>query len=438
MTGLKFALDWLEPPDGAGHPNTMANLALHVGTINLMQNEDIWSRTVKESVLVSAYPLAMWLASSWWRLNWEPCPPTRPDVDWRMAHEMGAANEGFVWPKILFASDLDVMQVWAEPSKAASQQSVRYLNGLDSPVSIRLQDFQQAVDGFIALVLERLDVCSCQGTDLANLWQLIQEERADPDNSLYCRLEAKLGYDPGECPEELMDKALTLGQKMGEAALFELTPVYGKSAAIDDIGDMIAGPGLSGAPTAPLVKASPNLQREPWQRAVAAAQDLRQAIGKSVDDVIGNHELYGLLGLTATAVEQWAPAKHNNAAIAIPGPNNQFKFIPRKQNSMGKRFELARFLGDYLLTAGQWLASTDAKTSRQKYQRAFAAEFLCPIVALQAFLQDDCSESAIEGAAEHFNVSERTVMSLLVNNGVLPSHLFFDYQAQRMPYRLGF
>jgi len=64
-----------------------------------------------------------------------------------------------------------------------------------------------------------------------------------------------------------------------------------------------------------------------------------------------------------------------------------------------------------------WLVTADLSTARQKFQRAFAAEFLCPIRSLIGFLDDDFSESAIEDAASHFSVSERTVESLLMNNG---------------------
>ena len=82
---------------------------------------------------------------------------------------------------------------------------------------------------------------------------------------------------------------------------------------------------------------------------------------------------------------------------------------------------MARFLGDYVSREakdGQWLVSTDLGTARQKFQRAFAAEFLCPISALVEFLGEDYSETAIEDAAEHFQVGQRTVESLLVNNGL--------------------
>lgn len=68
-----------------------------------------------------------------------------------------------------------------------------------------------------------------------------------------------------------------------------------------------------------------------------------------------------LLGLKSFDVDQWSPARRNDAAIAVSHNRNQYKFIPRKKHPIAKRFELARLLGDYLLTEqrnGQWLTST--------------------------------------------------------------------------------
>ncbi|MBN8454098.1 MAG: hypothetical protein J0M31_13580, partial [Candidatus Accumulibacter sp.] len=107
---------------------------------------------------------------------------------------------------------------------------------------------------------------------------------------------------------------------------------------------------------------------------------------------------------------------------------------PRKRNPGGKRFELARFLGEYLRPAAdelRWLVSTDLWTFRQKYQRAFAAEFLCPIDSLTSFLNGDFSSYAIEEAAAEFDVSEQTVTSLLRNNGYM-----HDHWTDGMPYRM--
>lgn len=95
---------------------------------------------------------------------------------------------------------------------------------------------------------------------------------------------------------------------------------------------------------------------------------------------------------------------------------------------------MARFLGDYLrpsIEVGRWLASTDLSTSRQKYQRAFAAELLCPLDALSLFLDGDFSSYAIEDAAANFEVSEQVVTNLLLNNG-----LIHHPWAQHLPYQM--
>ena len=449
MTKFAFTHEWLAAGNDAPEfLHTTANLALHVGDVNLMQNEDSWSKTIRESVLVSAYPVAMWLASSWWRLNWEPRPAqgVRPAVDWRMAHELGASNHGFVWPQIIFASDGEVMQVWSVASSANGRQSVRYLNGLETPISIALADFRRGAEDFIVAVLDRLDAMQCQDTDLSRLWRLIQDNRADQASAQYRRLEAEMGYDPDECPDPLISKALRLEQDMGAAALSELTPVYGKSATqepltgIEDIVAIAASRGLRGAPTDPrsLQTVSP-CQHAPWQCAVEAAREVRDALGNK-HGLIDNAMLYDLLGLTASAVDRWsAPTPRPGAAIAISDTDNHYKFVPRKRHPLAKRFELARFLGDYLLpqqTRGSWLASTDLATARQKYQKAFAAELLCPIGALKGVLENDYSESAIEDAAHHFQVSLRTVESLLSNNGLVSFPLGFEDTEVRLPYPL--
>lgn len=446
MTNFKFNYNWIGAEnDAPEYRHTMAMLELHVGNVNLTKNQDIWSKTIRESVFVSAYPLAMWLAASWWRLNWEPLPAheVRPSLDWRMAHELGAANHGFVWPQIIFASDSEFMQIWAVTLIDSENQSVRYLNGLESPVSIKLSDFQRSVENFITSVIDRLDAMSYQDNEISNLWKIIQEERIDQDSAKYRRIEAEMGYDPDECPIELMNKALALDQKIGTAALSELAPVYGKTASkasITAIEEIAESPGLVGIPEVPLMSYSQStIQGAPWQRAIITAETLRQTLGKP-GGIMSNKDLSALLGLKESDVDQWSPETRNDAAIAVPFDNNWFKFIPRKKHPTAKRFELARFIGDYLLIEqanSEWLTSTDLSTSRQKFQRAFAAEFLCPIASLQEFLQNDYSESAIEDAAHHFQVSQRTIETLLVNNGMLSPSRLVDYTQAGLPYQLG-
>jgi hypothetical protein len=445
VTSLSLNFDWLTSGnDSPEIQQTMGMFGLKVGGISLTRNEDTWSQTIRDTVLVSAYPLAAWIVSSWWRLLYEPLPPTgtQPSVDWKMAHELTAANQGFIWPRVILASDTELMQIWSITSNAASQQSVRYINSLEQPLPINLLEFEQTAKTFIESVIYRLNATGIVDPPLANLWKEVQEEFSDLHSRQYRRCEAELGFDPDDCPESLVEDALRLAEQIGDKTLSEVAPAYSKDISeakplSATIAELTQESGLDGKPDVSIDQfVSQDFPKTPWQRANEVASCLRNAIdigGNPVTDA----KLYDLLGLQKSKYEAWNPPSRQHVSIAIPLEKAGFKFHPRKRHPIAKRFELARFIGDYLLHGNHgasWLTSTDIRTSRQKYQRAFAAEFLCPLSSLQSYLDNDYSESAIEDAAEYFSVSQQTVESILTNNGLITSPQSISYLETSLPY----
>ncbi|WP_254566634.1 ImmA/IrrE family metallo-endopeptidase [Oscillatoria sp. HE19RPO] len=213
---------------------------------------------------------------------------------------------------------------------------------------------------------------------------------------------------------------------MGDSTFSEVAPAYSQELSeakplSAKIADIMEEPGLDGKPEVAGYDFSSSPSKAPWQKAKEVGSYLRKQINigeNPVNDAI----LYDLLGLQKSEYEAWTPANRQPVSIAVPLETERFKFYPRKKHPIAKRFELARFVGDYLLYSNHgnsWLASTDLRTTRQKYQRAFAAEFLCPLMSLQSYLDNDYSESAIEDAAVYFNVSPKTVESILANNGLI-------------------
>ncbi len=88
----------------------------------------------------------------------------------------------------------------------------------------------------------------------------------------------------------------------------------------------------------------------------------------------------------------------------------------------GRRFALARLVGDHLDTADdeRLLPATPAKTARQKFQRAFAQQLLCPVDDLIAFLDTaNPNDDQIEDAAGAFDVSPLLIKTTLVNQGII-------------------
>lgn len=440
MSDLRFTLTWGTSESGEPEVRaTAAHLGLYVGDVNLTRNEDIWSKSVRENVFLAAYPLAQWLASSWWRLVYEPLPPSgkQPTHGWRMAHEVGAANHGFVWPNIVMACDTEVVQVWAAAAMSP-RQSVQYLQSLPAPKAIPLSRFQRSIRDFIQATLTQLDAKALRHSDLAALWGIVLEDLADANAVRRRKLEAQLGFDPEECPPKALEEALRWGNQVGEEALSEIAPAIAHSGEAPDlsaIGRLVGAPGLEGEPDIQSSDVEHIEAEAPWQRAAHAARSLRDRLAMS-DQAFDSEQLYSLLGLASSRAADWRGVDSQvPVAVAVPLGGRRIKFVPRKRNPQAKRFELARLLGDLLRPVrhdDEWLTSTDLTTARQKYQRAFAAELLCPIGALEGFLEGDYSASAIDDAAERFDVSEQVVRASLVNNGFLPPRAWAN-----MPYRTG-
>jgi hypothetical protein len=440
MKKIDFRQRWSSVGSGAPEfGNTLAQLEIYVGDYNLTRNENGFSQSIQDHVIVSTYPLATWMLQNWWRLLYEPLPARyKPDVSWRMAHEIGAANHGYVWPKILFASDSLNVQVWSWPSEVNCQQSVRYINGLNHPVSISISAFREALFRFISTIESRLDALELRSNDLSELFSIVREEEQKEDSRIYRKLEALMGFDPDECSPAAMEYAIKLYGKYGEGTLLELAPVYGKvgqAEPLKPIEDFINAPGISGRPTFSTKGKGSKTYSEsaPWRLAVDNARVLRNEIG-NINDPIDTKTLFDLLGVASSAIDQWEPTGRSSVSVGIPTGEQNIKFVPRKKHPISKRFELSRYVGDFIHTgSNQWLTNTDLGTSRQRFQRAFAAEFLCPINGLVNFLESDFSEEAIEDAAEHFNVSDQTITSLLANN-----HYIENQSINESPYHIGF
>jgi hypothetical protein len=423
-----------EPPEVG---ETSALLKIVLGNQAATRNEDSWSRTVRDEVRVSAYPLALWFAASWWRLRWEPLPPvSTPSHSWRMTHELAAAGYGYAWPRMLFVSDGESIQAWAVPSKSETTAAVRYLTSAASH-SIPSLVFERAIDEFIGNVLSRLEAVGIHNTTLHDVWREIAEGRGDAETAAYRRLEAMLGFDPDDCPEHLHVQFSDLIPRAGAQAVAEIAPVCASSnpgGKLREIIDFAESGGLEG-------QVDITIQNEakgatPWERGRSLARQARELAGLN-GGPLNDEGLCGLLGLSTHEAFDPAVARAPLGICVRPQDNKRSKFILSKRHPYGKQFELARLLGDHFIADrhDHWLPATHTKTARQKTQRAFAAEFLCPIHALKEYLADDFSIDAIEEASEHFRVSAEAVKTQLVNNDLLPRTVLGEEGVFDFPYR---
>lgn len=429
--------------DSPEHLSTTGRLRLQAAGVNLTENEDIFSRTIRKDVLVSAYPLAFWLASNWWRLLYEPLPLTDPpSIDWRMAHEIPAVNHGFIWPAVQMFSNGPSVELKASACGLGTSQSVRYLNGLPGSACLPRTTTEKSLAKFIDTTLARLDAEGLTATDLATLWKEIGDEAQDAESRFYRIIEACLGYDPDEAPSELVQQFLGLKEQAGIETLEEIAPLIHSNTSGDEqsqennfnsLISLLEKRGIIGRPRLPALPSIATLRTfmSPWKQAVDAAKNVRSIL-QARDDRLSTSTLCNLLGVDEAGLSISPSVARLQFSLGVRRPDGQVSFFLRHSRPANMRFELARLIADYVLSSGStsgWLACNELKTWRQQYQRAFAAELLCPADKLKDFLERKASsqwqckfvdDDTIQEIAERYEVTDFTVRRVLYNNKMIP------------------
>ena len=318
---------------------------------------------------------------------------------------------------------------------------------------------ETAIDTFIDDVLQDAGA-DCDG--LGQEYRALCDERADAAASRWRRLEAMLGFDPDGAPEGVVAGYETMRERFGdnsieEAALAQqgahsLNALQTTLAAaeaskvilrtLSTIGHIeLAGlrpsknpPGPDGQRMQPDCEAEPRSRkldhrqlRPPWRLAVDAAGELRQRLSVPPGP-IRNPRLGEVLGIHIDRL-----ATQRNQPPSVPyglrvrdASGNVNRLALRSRWAHSRRFELCRSLGDIIWSGNDPLGPLSAAGSgRQKFQRAFAQEFLCPVDDLRAYIpNENPTDDDIHAAARHFHVSERLIQTALVNHDVIDQETF--------------
>jgi hypothetical protein len=426
MSAFEIAVDqWLAQEHGDEIARAMlGQVELRSGGRSLTLLEDRLARTNRPFANLSAYDLAIWLASNWWRLRWEP---ERSGVEWRMAHSLAAIGGGYVWPDVTMLSDGEQILVQVKATRGENWEPVRYLENGDFFLSVG--EFETAVDSFVESVLARLAGCQILETDLHLLWQELRVERLTPETAPVRRLEALMGFDAAAAPDELIDDLLASARQEGSAAVDEVVAGFPRTAPeiLKQLGEKFNSHGtlLDSAMVNELGghRSDWSLAGPPWARAEAAARIARE-IWSLNGQPVHNDELARLVGADPSLLTGQVAADVSMPAARWTTPNREaWNVVLKSRWEVGRRFELCRLIADGLVAPeGELLLpATAAKTSRQKFQRAFAQEFLCPSDALLKRLGSlPPDDEDIEDAAQYFDVSPLLIRSKLANKDILP------------------
>jgi hypothetical protein len=418
-TDLTIDVKWERLSEGDPEERaTFGMLRVRSNQITLTEGHDTFVNDLREGPLVSAYHAAEWFAWNWWRLRWEP---QTDNESWSFAHSMTTIGHGYVWPNITIRSDGARIALVSRPSTRSDAKPFRYLGS--SPVVVSAAAFEACVDDFVGGVISRLEREQIQGTNLGRVWQDVLRERADPQLALRRRLEALLGAEPDEANEAMVDSLLKDVQEAGTEAIAELAANTGAKGRHHTLVELRreaetvgADANLDDAATLPARELIKMIGLRPaWMIGVDAARALR------------NHEQLGDGPISTARLEDLAGVARNTIRNQRRGGDLSFlietdrdaRIVLRSSWETSRRFDVARLIGDrILLNANEALKpATRSYTYRQRLQRAFAGEFLCPFRAAEDYLRGDYSTEAIDEAAGYFDVSSWTVRTLLMNHG---------------------
>lgn len=421
---LIISADW-EPLD-RGTPeerNCFAALGIRVNAHCLTEGRDTLANRLREAPLLSAYHLAEWLAWNWWRLRWEPKSQAK---EWALSHRLSTIGGGYIWPNISIFSDGQRITFNSKSVNERAETPFRYISNLATVISAT--EFEAGIDDFIDQVLQRLQAMQVGVTNLENIWKGVQEERHTPELAVRRKLEALLGQDPDESDENVLQQLMTDTKRLGIGPVEELAADQGHGlhrqvATAEELGDIANQFGASASIRDMVCLGRHDgqhfSQAPAWHVGSKVAQALREQ-EQLGDGPISNEKLAAMLGVDQSILVQTPTTSVVRAiSFALETGAGQSRIVLRSKWETGKRFDLARLLGDHLIntTGDALLPATRAYTYRQKAQRSFAAELLSPFKLIDDMLDGDFSMENQQDVAAHFNVSELTIRTLLVNHG---------------------
>ena len=426
-----LTIDLIPVESAAGAPEEQATSGMLVMEANGRRLTEGATDTdeLKAGPLVSGFHVAEWFALNWWRLFWETSPGERR-IEWDFAHCMATVGEGYVWPNITVSSDGYRSQVASTPTVDRTSGLYRYLGSarVEWVPSFMLEE---SVDRFIALVLDRLEISEIHDTNLHSLWQDVKQARQSPDDRRFRRIEARLGHDPDQGDADQIATALRESERLGWQAVDELAAEAGSRGiqlpTAETLHGVSAEAGFSTQPNDAVQlrgtdgrrwqsKHADLGRRRAWRVGVEMARALRKQ-ERLNGEVLDNSRLTDLAATQPATIED----RRGNSSFSFLLHDNRTgsaRVVLRSKLRTGRRFDLARLIGDRIFLADpEPLApATTASTYRQQLQRAFAVELLCPFAALEDMLEGDTSDDACTDAAAAFDVSPLAVRWQLENN----------------------
>lgn len=402
---LTIDCEWESAP-GVRAPElraTWARLRIAVGDeiVTLAKQRESPTQ-VRESIDVAAYPLAEWLALNWWMLE---AASHRPEDE---GLSIIGAGEGFPWPAMTLRSDRQQMWIRASPRHEPDLR-VSLLGTVDAVLGA--DEARRSLSRFIDSTVRRLEESDITGTLLQDEWATIQE--ADNDERAFAIVASSWGFDPYDIRDDATDVFLSAAETLKDDALLaelaRAVPFDALQSADRWLRDALSQKLPTSSPSMQIPSALVPLRnvsgRTPWREGYRRARSLRSELGLESASAVAIQDFVSLTQASASppgSIEALARIGRDFTS-AITGPD--IDPVASRGRFIGAR-TLARRITDpharsSLVTRGNRYSD--------KFERAFAAEFLAPASGVQELLGGDFSEQSQARVAKEFGVSELVI-----------------------------
>ena len=414
---IRFRFDWIDdaqPSPDRLSCHTMAALSIEAGGATVTSVLDRSSRSWRDHVVVPLVHVAEWLAGNWWHLFYEVEHTGEQKPGFECRHDLAFAGDGFVLPSLTMVPAHERIRLRWRRYKPEHAR-IEFVD--EGAASVEREALEAQLRDLVEAVLARLRDRGLTLETLDREWAAVNA--LDPDEREFSRAAARLGVDPFDVPDALADAIVRFGEHADPAvrddalaaASADSLPHVGRwlSQAFEDLEETATGSGWE-----EVRRALPRLSAmEPWRRGYDLARSVRRQLGVGGD---GRFDFDRNGSPALRFHERPSPATCIQGLVAADAP--ACVVAPRSES--GKRFLLARALGDYLgrREPGPAILSSLA-TDRQAQSRAFAAELLAPAKSLRRRLGSPLAEpEQVDELGHEYGVSTEVVRRQIENHGL--------------------
>ena len=416
---VRFRFDWVDAapsPDCAAR-HTMAALSIEAGGTSVTSVRDRRSQVYRTHVVVPLFNLAEWLVYNWWHLWHEIGDTVQQKPGFERRHSLAFAGDGFVLPNLTMVPASERIHLrWTRWAPQHAQIEFVEEAELFVPRDNLETEFRTIVEAVLARLRGFGDARSSCET-LGEAWDAVNS--LDPEEVTFSGAAALLGVDPFDVDIPLAEAIAAFWDRSApsireevlasadERTLPRVSEWLGNAVDnLDKAGEQNDWADFRAA-VAPVEAA------EPWRRGYELASSVRRHL-----DIDGGRFEFQSQGTFAVRhSEDASPCNRIHGIVAASAPTC---VAVGRRSETGRRFLLARALGEYLGRPEPELGIlTSLFTDRQAQSRAFAAELLAPAESLRARLENGyADDETIDEIGREFGVSSQVVLHQIENHNL--------------------